>query len=156
MTEPTGCVRCCTPIGTYCDRCDRCDRCDLLVGLPGLHVVKVAEAGPGLVVTVESPPTLTGCPLCGVIAASHGRRDVSWATHPVSAAPVRVVWRKRTWRCRELACSGRWFTEQDERVGRPRGLMTVRAAWWVPLMVQVSGGSARTREAACGRRRYAT
>ena len=35
MTEPMGCARCCALSGIYCDRCD------LLVGLPGLHVIKV-------------------------------------------------------------------------------------------------------------------
>jgi hypothetical protein len=40
MPEPTSCVGCCGRTGTYCDRRD------LLVGLPGLHVIKVA-AGAG-------------------------------------------------------------------------------------------------------------
>ena len=51
MIEPTGCVQCYARSGTYCDRCD------LLVGLPGLHVIRVVEDGPCVVVTVESPPT---------------------------------------------------------------------------------------------------
>ena len=71
-----------------------------------------------------------GCPLCGVIAASHGRRTVVLVDAPCFGRPVRVVWRKRTWRCREPACPGRSFTEQDDRVCRPRGLLTVRACWW--------------------------
>ena len=124
MIEPTGCVQCCAGSGTYCDRCD------LLVGLPGLHVIRVAEDGPGLVVTVESPPTSVGCPLCGVIATSHGRRSVWLVDAPSFGRPVRIVWRKRTWRCREPACPSRSFTEQDERISRPRGLLTIRACWW--------------------------
>ena len=126
MCEPTGCVRCCMRGETYCDRCD------VLVGLPGLHVIKVVadKAGGGLTVTVESPPAPVGCPVCGVIAASHGRRTVVLVDAPCFGRPVRVVWRKRTWRCREPACPGRSFTEQDERVCRPRGLLTVRACWW--------------------------
>jgi transposase len=124
MFEPTGCVRCCTRTETYCDRCD------LLVGLPDLHVVEVADGGDRLLVTVESPPTPAGCPVCGVLAASHGRRAVSLIDAPCFGRPVRVVWRKRTWRCREPACSGRSFTEQDERICRPRGLLTLRACWW--------------------------
>jgi len=124
MIEPTGCVQCCAGSGTYCDRCD------LLVGLPGLHVIRVAEDGPGLVVTVESPPTSVGCPLCGVIATSHGRRSVWLVDAPSFGRPVRIVWRKRTWRCREPGCPSRSFTEQDERISRPRGLLTIRACWW--------------------------
>jgi transposase len=84
----------------------------------------------GLVVTVESPPAPVGCPLCGVIATSHGRRNVSLVDAPAFGRPVRIVWRKRTWRCREPVCRGRSFTEQDARICRPRGLMVVRACWW--------------------------
>jgi len=35
MTEPTDRVGCCVRGETYCGRCD------VLVGLPGLHVIKV-------------------------------------------------------------------------------------------------------------------
>ena len=53
----------------------------------------------GLVVTVESPPTPMGCPLCGVIAASHGRRSVVLVDAPAFGQSVRIEWRKRMWRC---------------------------------------------------------
>ena len=69
MPEPMSCAGCYTRTEIYCDRCD------LLVGLPGMHVINVAEeVGGGLTVTVESPPAAAGCRVCGVIAASHGRR----------------------------------------------------------------------------------
>ena len=77
MTEPTGCVR----GATYCDRRD------LLVGLPGLHVTKVVENGRGLTATVDSPPAETGCPVCGVITASRGRRTVSLVDAPCFGPP---------------------------------------------------------------------
>lgn len=48
MSEPTGCAGGCPRTDTYCDRCD------LLVGLPGLRVIKVHADGRRLVVTVES------------------------------------------------------------------------------------------------------
>ncbi len=124
LTEPTGCGGCCLRADIYCERCD------LLVGLPGLHVTRVVEDGPGLVVTVESALTEAGCRECGVIAASHGRRTVELVDAPCFDRPVRIRWRKRTWRCREPACPTRSFTEQDEQVARPRGLLTRRAAWW--------------------------
>lgn len=124
MPEPTSCAGCCVRTGTYCDRCD------LLVGLPGLHVIKVVDGADRLTVTVESPPAPAGCPVCGVIATSGGRRTVVLVDAPCFGRPVRVLWRKRTWRCREAVCSGRSFTEQDERICRPRGLLTIRACWW--------------------------
>ena len=49
---------------------------------------------------------------------------------PCFGRPVRVVWRKRTWRCREPACPVGSFTEQDERICPAAGLLTVRACWW--------------------------
>jgi hypothetical protein len=85
MDEPTGCAGCCAPAETYCDRCD------LLVGLPGLHVIDVAEVGGGLAVTVESPPAEQGCRACGVIAEGHGRRTVTLVDAPCFGRPVQVA-----------------------------------------------------------------
>ena len=45
------------------------------------------------------------------------------------ADPAAVA--KRTWRCLEPACPTRVFTEQDEQIARPRGLLTTRACRWV-------------------------
>ena len=70
MSEPTGCC-CAATTPSYCDHCD------LLVGLDGLHVVGVErDDGGGLRVSVESAPIVVGCPACGVVASSHGRRVV--------------------------------------------------------------------------------
>jgi hypothetical protein len=59
MDEPTGCAGCCARAETYCDRWD------LLVGLPGLHVVDVADDGGGLMVRVESSPAEQGAGRAG-------------------------------------------------------------------------------------------
>jgi transposase len=81
-------------------------------------------------VTVESATTSTGCPYCGVVASSHGRRSVTLVDAPCFGRSVRIVWRKRTWRCLEPLCPSQAFTEQDDRIARPRALLTVRACWW--------------------------
>ncbi|GAA1746302.1 hypothetical protein GCM10009810_03560 [Nostocoides vanveenii] len=81
-------------------------------------------------VTVESPAVLMGCPGCGVIAAGRGRRTVELVDIPAFGRPVRIRWRKRTWRCAEPQCATGSFTEQDERVARPRALLTRRGCWW--------------------------
>lgn len=124
MSEPTGCAGGCPRTDTYCDRCD------LLVGLPGLRVIKVHTENRRLLVTVESPPAEQGCRSCGVIAASHGRRTVRLVDAPCFGRPVRVVWRKRTWECAEPGCPVGVFTEQHDDVARPRALLTRRACWW--------------------------
>ena len=125
MTEPTSCCAArCAITSVYCDNCD------LLVGLEGLHVLDVAEVAEHLRVRVESPPGPMGCPTCGVVALSHGRREVELVDAPCFGRPVTLVWWKRTWTCPEPTCPVAVFTEQDDQVARPRCLLTTRAAWW--------------------------
>jgi transposase len=111
-----------------------CDRCDLLVGLEGFHVVEVAEreskGGRWLRVVVESASRTEGCRSCGVVAHSHGRRNVVLVDTPCFGRPVRLIWRKRSWRCRELTCPTGSTTEQHDDLARPRALLTTRACWW--------------------------
>ena len=129
MSEPTAC----TPTHLDADHY-YCDRCDLLVGLTGFHVIEVAEhqskRGLALRIVVESPPREEGCRACGVIALSHGRREVRLVDVPCMGRPVELVWRKRTWRCAEPECPAGSFTEQHDNVASPRALLTVRACWW--------------------------
>jgi len=127
LSEPTArSVARCHHETTYCSRCD------LLVGLGELHVSGVEfDDDVGLLrVVVESAAAPMGCRTCGVIAHSHGRRDVTLVDAPCFDRPVKLVWRKRTWRCEEAACSTRVFTEQDTEVAAPRALLTTRACWW--------------------------
>lgn len=109
-----------------------CHNCDLLVGLDALHVTGV-EFDPdvgNLRVRVESASAVMGCRSCGVIAHSHGRREVELIDAPCFGRPVQLVWRKRTWRCAEPACTVKVFTEQNDQIAAPRALLTTRACWW--------------------------
>ena len=104
MSEPTARddARSCTEPARV--RSCYCDRCDLLVGLPGVHVVAVEEPAPGrLQVVVETPAAPMGCRSCGVVAVARGRRAVSLVDVPCGGRAVRLIWRKRTWRCPEPA-----------------------------------------------------
>jgi len=122
MSEPTSC---CSALGGYCERCD------LLVGLDGLRVTGVdREDGDRLVVTVESEPTVMGCRACGVVAHGHGRVAVRLVDAPAMGRPVRIIWRKRRWRCPDPGCPVKTFVEQDERVAAPRSSLTTRACRW--------------------------
>src|SRR3954464_2457482 len=128
MSEPTACCGAPSCPEPRTSRVGYCDRCDVLVGLPGLRVVAVARVhsrrggGEGLVVTVESPPGVQGCPGCGVVARSHGRRTVELGHPPCFGRPVMLRWRKRTWTCPDPGCAVGTFTEQDPRVAPARAL----------------------------------
>ena len=130
MSEPTTCAARCPHDDAYCDNCDR------LVGLPGVHVIGVDRRPAGLVVEVESPPAMMGCPTCGVVARSHGRRTVTLVDIPCFGAPTRVRWRKRTWTCPEPSCPVGVFTEQDEQIAKPRAMLTTRACRWATEQVR--------------------
>jgi transposase len=88
------------------------------------------DEGGALTVTVESAEEPMGCPTCGVVAHGHGRREVRLVDAPAFGKPATLVWRKRRWRCPEPACAVGVFSEQDETLARPRGLLTVRACRW--------------------------
>ncbi len=107
-----------------------CERCDVLVGLEGFHVLEVDRQPRHLQVVIESEPPTAGCRSCGVIAHSRGRRDVTLIDVPCFGRSVRLVWRKRTWRCGEPRCTTGSWTEQHEDLARPRALLTTRACWW--------------------------
>lgn len=80
-----------------------------------------------LVVRVESSPGPVGCPDCGVLASSQGRRRHRLVDIPAFGTPVRLVWVRRTWACRELLCPRRSFTEVDEDLAPSRSTWTTRA-----------------------------
>lgn len=134
MSHPTGCAG--TPDSAH-PCAGYCRNCDVLVGLPGLHVTAVDRGdrgdrgqGGGLTVTVESPPTMMGCPACGVVAVSHGRRVHMLRDMPAFGRPVRLRWRKRTWSCPDGDCPVGTFTEYDRQIAAPRASLTSRAIWW--------------------------
>jgi transposase len=64
------------------------------------------------------------------MAASHWHRTVRLVDAPCIGRPVKVHWRKRSWRCTEPDCEVGVFTEQDQAIASPRALLTTRACWW--------------------------
>ncbi len=123
MSNATGCAG--APTTT-----DPCDRCDVLLGLPDVRVEAVERDQDRMTVTVSTPWQLQGCPDCGVVAPSHGRRRRLLHDVPHGDARVRLVWRQRVWRCPEAACPRGAFVEQIPEVVEPRASITARAVAW--------------------------
>ncbi len=63
---------------------------------------------------IETTVDVVGCPSCGVRAEGHGRRRVQVRDLPIAGRPVRLVWSKRTWRCRERLCATKTWSEQHD------------------------------------------
>jgi transposase len=94
--------------------------------LDGFEIVSAQLAGGEWQLAVQTTATVVGCTGCGVRAEVHGRRTVRVRDLPIGGRPVVLVWRKRLWRCRELACGVRTWTERVAAV-RPRAVLTERA-----------------------------
>ncbi|PFG43375.1 transposase [Isoptericola jiangsuensis] len=94
-----------------------------------------------LFVVVESTPGLTGCPACGVVAVSKGRRVVELIDAPAFGSPVRLRWRKRRWVCPDPGCEVGSFTEQDAQVAAPRAVLTSRATRWATAQLRSENAS---------------
>lgn len=122
------------PAGQY----SYCHRCDLFADLDGLHVIAVERPSTDspLQVMVESARAPMGCPDCGVIAHSAGRRTVELIDAPVYGAPARLVWVKRRWRCADSNCARGVFTEQNSAVATPRALLTRRCIAYGIMMMR--------------------
>lgn len=97
-----------------------------LLGMPGM-IAGVAEVVEGeLVVYVQTDRSSTGCPECGAVAVAHGRRRVLVRDLPVSGRPVTLLWSKRIWRCPDVDCGKRTWSETYEGIA-PRAVLTERA-----------------------------
>jgi transposase len=89
----------------------------VMLGLSGFVVLGVAEVDGELEVSIETTAVRIGCPECGVIARSHGRREVLIRDVDAFGRRTRLRWRKRIWRCHESACSKKTWTEQHSAIG---------------------------------------
>ena len=101
-----------------------------MFGVSGVRVLAAErERGDGLRLTVETDRQVEGCHQCGVPAVPHGRREHLLNDAPFGHRHVRLVWRKRVWRCLEPACAMVTFTETHQ-LAAPRALLTRRAVLW--------------------------
>ena len=98
---------------------------EVMLGLPGFRVLEAQESME-LVIVVETAATLVGCGGCGVIATAHDRMEVAYRDLPAFGRPVRLVWRKRRFRCDEPLCAVASWTETSDLLAS-RCVLTRRA-----------------------------
>jgi transposase len=95
-----------------------------LLGMDGFVVLVMDHVEGEWWLLVETSAAVAGCPDCGVRAVGHGRSTVQIRDLPNSSGAVRLVWRKRRWRCPDADCERKTFVEQSELV---EGSLTRRA-----------------------------
>ncbi len=87
-----------------------------LLGLDGFRVLEVVEGPDELVVTIETTTLVTGCGVCGTRAVAHERMPIAIRDLACFGRAVRLVWRKRRWRCPERDCAAKTWTEHSDHV----------------------------------------
>src|SRR3974377_2370027 len=110
-----------------------------LLGMDGFVVLAMDQVESEWWLLVEKTTRVVGCPDCGVRAAGHGRSSVTVRDLPNGSGPVRLVWRKRRWRCLDPDCEQTTFIEQN---GLVEGSLTRRGPGGVR---RGGGGGGRTR-----------
>ncbi len=89
-------------------------------------MLEVTEGENELVIAVETTASVTGCWSCGVLAECQDRVRVDIGDLACFGRPARLVWSKRRWRCREVECPVKTWTECSVHVP-PRALEICRA-----------------------------
>lgn len=102
------------------------DGATAFLGLPGLAVLGHVEHDGELWILVETTAGVMGCSGCGTQAVGHGRRRVVVRDLPIASRPVVLVWAKRLYRCPEVDCATRTWSERHPGIG-PRMVLTERA-----------------------------
>jgi transposase len=87
---------------------------ELLLGLPGMRVLEVAEGDDELVVSVETTADRAWCRSCGVRAEAQDRSTRSVRDLSCFGRPVRLEVCRRRWRCGQRECTAKTWTEQVE------------------------------------------
>ncbi len=99
---------------------------EALLGLSGFRVLAASETADELVIEIETVADRAACASCGTWAEAHERMEVAIRDLPCFGRPARLVWRKRRWRCVEVDCEAKTWTETSPHISG-RVLLTGRA-----------------------------
>lgn len=89
---------------------------------------------------VESPPTVMGCPACGIMARSHGWWTVTSVDLVCFGASTRLWWRNRTL---TLVPAGQWTVDQQDDVRRELASVLQAVPYEPWLSVELSTEASR-------------
>jgi transposase len=106
--------------------------------MDGFVVLAMIEEDGELFISVETTANVVGCGTCGVRAVGHGRSVIQMRDLPSGGRPVRLVWRKRKWICRDSDCASKSFTEKSDLA---EDSLTKRAAAEICRKVGQDGSS---------------
>ena len=87
--------------------------CELIVGLGDVEVLGVVDEPGGPLAVHIGTRRRPVCGGCGGVVWSKGSAPVELVDLPAFGRPVRLVWRKRRWRCPAVGCAVGSFTEVD-------------------------------------------
>ncbi len=99
---------------------------EVMLGLDGLRILDVEERPGELVVTAETTRRRGYCPSCRKRAKARDRTDIQLRDLHCFGRPVRLVLKKRRWRCTTKGCVKKTWTERISGIA-PRQLLTQRA-----------------------------
>ncbi len=98
----------------------------VLLGLDGFRVLETRLVDGEIELVIETTADRAWCRSCAVRALSKGRSTVVVRDVDAFGRRVRLRWRKRRWRCPEVVCAAKTWTEHSEAIA-PRALLTERA-----------------------------
>jgi transposase len=105
---------------------ERSESAVAVLGLDGFVLLAAVEVDGELHQLVETVTNVVGCPGCGSRALSKGRRRTKVRDLSCGGRPVVVVWNKRLWRCGDIDCDVKTWSEASPLIAA-RASLTERA-----------------------------
>ena len=88
----------------------------------------MTEVGSEVVIDIETTVELVGCSTCGTRAEAQDRMPAEIPDLACFGRVARLVWHKRRWRCIDVDCEAKTWTEVSLHVSA-RTVLTRRAGW---------------------------